>query len=369
MHKKEQVSSGQFFSLLFTFLIGTSAMLLPVVKAGRDAWIAVLVAALAGIALFGLYAAVASMFPGKTLIGAARLALGPVVGTAVGTLYVWFFLHLGALVMRNLLELYATAIMLQTPVVVHAVVMVVLAAWAVTLGLEVIARTTELLTFLLLMATVTHDILVFGTPDLTHLERILPILEKGLQPVIQGAIPALSFPFGEAILFAMIIHNLASPRKSWSIASRGMSVAGLVLSLVVLRNIAALGPDEIARQTIPSLTTLTMINLAEFVQRIDAVVVLVWTYAILAKFMIVYYVLASGLAELVHLSTYRPLVLPLGIILTALSIIVYRDFGEMASFATEGYPAYAFVFEIVLPVLILAAGILKTRRKKTTSKM
>lgn len=330
--------------------------------AGRDAWIAVPLAGAAGIMLFGLYAAIARIYPGQTLIGSARSALGPVAGTIVGALYVWFFLHLGALVIRNLVELYATAIMLQTPILVFAVVMVSLAAMAVSLGLEVIARAAEVLTFLFLTATLLLDGLVFATPNLARLDRFLPILENGPLPVVQSAVAALAFPYGEAVLFIPLIAALAAPKRGLGIAAWGIGVATFTLTMVMIRNIAVLGANHIARQSIPSLTTLTLVNLGEFIQRIDALVILVWTYGIFAKFMIVYYALASSLAELTRLATYRPLVLPLGIILVTLSLVVYQNFGEMVSFATQGYPAYAFIFELVLPVLILAVGAIRTRR-------
>ncbi len=364
MRERFQISGGQFFALLYVFLIGTSTMLLPVSRAGRDAWIAVLLATAGGVGLFGLYAAIVRVSGGKTIIGAARLAFGPALGAAIGALYIWFFLHLGSLVLRNLVELYATAIMLRTPVLVFAIVITFLAAWSVLLGIEVIARTAEILTLLLLLGKILLEVLAFATPDLIHLERLLPILENGPLPVVQGTVPVLAFPFGETVLLAAILPYLMPRRHGWRIAAGAMGLAGLLLFAVVVRDLAVLGPTEFSRQTIPSLSSLTLISIGEFVQRIDAIVLVVWTYGIFAKYTITYYILSSSLAELLHLSAYRPLVLPLGIILVTLSLLVYENFGEMASFAMNGYPAYAFVFEIALPLLILAGVILKARRRK-----
>ncbi|NLM11416.1 MAG: GerAB/ArcD/ProY family transporter [Clostridiaceae bacterium] len=93
-----------------------------------------------GILLMGIYVALATLNPSKTLIDILRERLGKVAGSILAVLYIWYFIHLASLVLRDFGEFICTVTFPKTPMVV------VIGAFAITLvyvingGIEVIGR-------------------------------------------------------------------------------------------------------------------------------------------------------------------------------------------------------------------------------------
>ncbi|MBZ5751719.1 GerAB/ArcD/ProY family transporter [Metabacillus rhizolycopersici] len=73
--------------------------------------------------------------------------------------------------------------------------------------------------------------------------------------------------------FTMILPYLnrsESVKKDWLSA---LISSGIALSYTTALNIAVLGVEAVERSTFPLLTTIGMVNLLEFIQRLDAIVV------------------------------------------------------------------------------------------------
>lgn len=134
------------------FLIATSRLALiityPVLfslpPANHDVWLNALGAMLLFPLLLLPLLALARRFPQQTLVQYCQALLGP-MGKIIGLLYIWFFVHLGAIYLRQFTELFTSVTMPETPPVVFSVAMAVLAAAAVRSGLEVIGRMVELI--------------------------------------------------------------------------------------------------------------------------------------------------------------------------------------------------------------------------------
>ncbi|AYO29606.1 hypothetical protein D2962_02390 [Biomaibacter acetigenes] len=66
------------------------------------------------------------------------------------------------------------------------------------------------------------------------------------------------------------------------------------------------------------------IELAQIFERTDAITIVIWILSGLIKISVCFYAFVKGCAQLFALKDYRPIVIPSGIIMTALSILVYN---------------------------------------------
>ncbi|WP_255419878.1 GerAB/ArcD/ProY family transporter [Moorella sp. Hama-1] len=373
------MSGWQLAMLLTGFLIGTTTLIIPVGPAKESAWLSVLLAGVLGIGVAWLYTALGVRFPGETPFQYTPRVLGRWLGTLVVLFYLWLSFHLAALILRNLGELYVVAIMVQTPMGVFIGILAALAAWIIRSGLEPVARLAELLSPWLYLIMILLDILTFATPNLTHLENLLPLLPDGkFLPVIQGILPILAFPFAETFLFLVVIPFLVKPKKSFLPFALAMAFAALITSLVAFRNVAVLGASEAERVNFPSLVAVQLINLGDFLQRLDALIIFMWTFAGFIKLCLPFYFLALGLATLLKLKDYRPLVLPLGLLIAPFALHLFVSFPQMIQF-TRIWPFYSLPITILLPALTLMVAAVRGLRgqpaplqrqamKKTTGK-
>lgn len=347
-----RISSWQFFMLIMGFLVGTSTLIMPVGPAKQDSWISHLLAGALGVAAAYFYASLGRRFPNETPMQYAPRILGKWLGSVFNFMFLWYAFHLAALLLLNFSELYVVAIMVTTPLIVFIGVMAALAGWAVRSGLEIIARLAELLTPLILISIIVLNILTLATPGLARWENLLPVMAEGLLPIVRGIWPAFAFPFAEAVFLLVIIPFLISPRQNHRPFIWAVVVVGLILASVMARNIVVLGAKEAARVNFPSLTTIQLINIGDFLQRLDPLIIFIWTFAVFIKLSVVLYVLTLGTAQVLGLADYRPLVLPFALLLTFFAPSVYEHFQQMLRFASRTWPFYFFPGYFLYPVVL-----------------
>lgn len=362
MREEGRISLAQFATLLTAYLIGRSTLIMPVEIARQDGWLAILLGGLCAAGVFLLWLALGLRFQGLSPVDYTRRVLGNFFGIPVVVLYLWFFLHVGAGVARNFGELYATAIMPKTPIVVFIGMLAFLTALTVRGGLEVITRLAELLLPWLVLSVVGLNILTFATPGLMHWEYLEPILGSGWLNVLRGTLLSFIFPYGEAVVFLIILPFLTQPDRTRPYALGSLGFVTLLLALTHLRNLAVLGPVEIARLNLPSLAAIKLINLGEFLQRLDALAVFIWTFGTFLKTAVLQYTVCLGSAELLGLKDYRPLAFPVTLLMTSLAIIIYENFAQMRSVYSTIYPFYALPFTLLLPALTYLAAVVRDLR-------
>ncbi|MGI6285566.1 endospore germination permease [Neomoorella humiferrea] len=353
MMEKGRISHWQLFVLSAGFLIGTSTLIVPVGPARQDAWISYLLAGTIGLGEAYIYCALARRFPRETPVQYAARILGRWVAAFCNAIFLWYALHLSALVLHNVIELYKLVILPQTPTVVVAGVFVGLASYAIRLGIEVPARLSELLIPLVFIAIFILTIMAVAIPGLVHWEALLPVMERGVLPVLRGAVPPLSFPFGETAFFLFILPFTTEPKKSFLPFAAAIITATLLTTMVLVRNIIVLGAAEVTRLNFPSLIAIQMINIGDFLQRMEPVIIFVWSFTILLKLIIVYYAFVIGTAQLWGLKDYRPLVLPTGLLLAFFSLSLYENFAQMMVFASRVFAFYFLPAYLLYPAILL----------------
>lgn len=353
--EKGRINSRQMAFLLVTNIISTTDIYQPALvarAAGRDAWISVLIATVAGIGIWFLCAALARRFPRETVVQYSRRVLGPWAGGAVGLLIVFFFFFIGASMTRTLPDIMATAYMPGTPLVVFETSILAVAAYTVLAGVEVLGRVNEML-LPLGMAT----LLFVGAASLpgADFSRFLPVLENGLGPVSWAAVLLAGF-LGEAVIILMLFPYIVDQEKTTASGAWAVAAVGAALQVGVL-SIALFGPGVTANMTFPALEMVRQIRLGELITHLDALMMMIWVGGIYLKLASIYYVTVLGLAQWLGLRDYRPLVVPLGVCMAAFPLLAFHSIEDYTAVLTRTFPGDSFAHEVLLPLLLLLAAI------------
>ncbi|MCL5676580.1 MAG: endospore germination permease, partial [Firmicutes bacterium] len=347
MQEKGRVSPGQVWLLIFGFMVGSAILLPNAPAAKRDAWLAVPLGEGLGIAMAFIYTGLLARFPGKTLVEAATCALGTWLGKFVGLLYFWFALHLGSLVLRNSWEFLAATVLRQTPPPATAIVLMLLVWYATRGGVEVIARTAQLLVPLVI---IIPTLFIVAMPSHVNLRNLLPILENGWVPLLKGSLQTATFPAGETILFTMILPYMKPAGEARRVTVSAIAATAVLGTLVVGRDVAVLGSLR-EHLSYPAYDGVSMVTIANFVEGLEALLVALWIVGTFTKITVCHYAAALSLAQLTGLKDYRPLTGPLAAMILVLSFWVYPNAVAMNSFAATTWVPYAFVFELIIPLL------------------
>ncbi|MFL6562592.1 MAG: GerAB/ArcD/ProY family transporter, partial [Bacillus sp. (in: firmicutes)] len=332
--EKAKISATQLFVLVVLFEMGSAILVGIASDAKQDAWIAILLGLTGGIMIFFIYYKLFLYYPDLPLTGYIQEIIGKWLGRLIGLLYIVYFIYLAARVLRDFGELLTTTIYNSTPLFVINSLMIITIIYGIHKGFEVLARVGELF-FIIIYMTAILGMLLITFSGLIHLSNLKPILENGLTPVIKTFLrQTITFPFGEMVVFTMLLPFLNDKKKAKYVCVGGMLIAGINITITAVVNISVLGVDIFQRSTFPLLNTIGRIQIADFIERLDVLFMLYLIVGGFFKIAIFYYAAVAGAADIFQFKNQRELSYPIGMIVLFTSITVASNFGE---FLKEGY--------------------------------
>lgn len=327
--------------------------------AHQDAWIGSMLGSLTGLLMTALYLILASRHPQEDFVQYSRVVAGKWIGGLIGLLYAYFFLQLVTYVLREFGEFIAATIMPETPISALLLFLLLISAWSVRNGPDVIARSAEFLVFYFLLLMFP---LLLTIPEMEP-SALFPILERGIWPVIQAS-PGPASWFGESMLILILFPLIADKRKAPRSILLAVAWSGILVSGINFLLVASLGYEVLTEQQFPFVTAARLISIGGFWERLDVIIVALWTIGDFVKLSTLYYVGVAAFARWFGLSDYRPLVLPLGAIIMLFAISQFDSMNEIHFFGATVFPRFGLTMELGIPLTILAIDIIR-RRKET----
>lgn len=361
--KREDISQYQAVSIVALFTVGSSLLLGVSNTARQDSWMGFLVAAVAVVPVIYIFTRILGRYPGMNLFDICEQVFGKVAGKVVVVMYSWYALHLGALVFRNYSEFIQVRVFDHMPQTVSLLLMAILVITVVRRGIENLGRwaavTLPIVMFLIMIVT------VLLVKDM-HLVNLLPVGEY-MAEVPKTAFGIFSFPLAETVLMMGILNTLkpgGKPGRAWL---WGLLLGGGALLISILRNLMVLGFPMENDRWFPGYDAASLIIAGSFISRIENIVGANMLLGVFVKVSACLMVASKGAAKLFNAEDYRPYAAPLGLVMVALASIVYSNTMEMFDFV-DVYPYYAFVFEVILPVLLCVVAeirhLVKSKKEK-----
>ncbi len=346
--KREQVNDKEAICILVIFILGSTILTGIVGEAENDKWIAGLIGLLSAMPMLLIYARILFIFHGKDLFEILEILFGKIGGRVIALFYLWYSFHLGALVTRNFGEFMNVVAMTRTPMIVPMIAVGLLAVFAVRMGIDVIGKTSAYI--LPIILTIIGVVLLLAIPEM-RVGNLKPFLGTDISILLKSSFSSFSFPFAESVLFLGVFSTLKSKKSSYKVYFTGLSIAGVIIIYITIRNTLVLG-DIGNSFYFPSYVAVSGISIGEFVQRIEVSVAFALAVGSFIKISICLYVAANIFAKIFNLKDYRAMVLQLGLIMVFMAQILYKNTMDMQAWASNVYPFYALPFQVVLPIVI-----------------
>ncbi|WP_257348511.1 GerAB/ArcD/ProY family transporter [Pseudalkalibacillus decolorationis] len=366
-----KISVRQFRVLTILFTVGSAILVIPsilVTDSKQDAWIGVLLAIGTGMFIIIIYNALAVLFPDLSLVEIIECLLGKWIGSVVSLTYVFFFFYNASALLLYIGDFMTTQMMPETPIQPIMILFLAIVIIGTRLGLEVIARSAEILCFWFLLLFVV--LVIFISPQIDW-KNVQPVFESGVKPIILTTIHFLSFTILPLITFLMFfpahINQLKNARKAFI---TGSLIGGIILFIIVFLSILVLGPDQTARQLYPSYVLAKKINVGNFVQRIEVIIAIMWFISLYIKMTVYFYGSIIGFAQILKLKNYRFLTFPFGMIMVTATIVMHPNVVYIQTFDAKTWPVYGLTYGLLLPLLLLGLAVLRkkgSRKRKLQS--
>lgn len=357
-----KISPHQFKIMVISTFLGTSVLLIPrslATGAKQDAWIAAILGAIGALLLVWFYNFVGEKLGTATLVEYAKKNFGRWAGGIIAFTFVLFLLSNSVDLLWVIGTFIVTQLMPETPVVAINTLFMVVVIIGSRLGVEVIARAGEIL-FPWAVGGLIF-LLLFALPD-AEIKNLQPVFENGIKPIIQTAISYQSFNSLTFVALLMFfpanLNNVEEGKKAFY---KGTLTAGITVLALTVVNILVLGSDSVVRNIYPSYTLAKKISIGNIVERMEAIIGMVWAVTVFFKTIIYFNSAVVGFAQILEIKDYKPFTLPFGLLVIIFSIIVYPNTPFSEVWESTTWVSYVFTNGFILPLLLIITG--KFRRK------
>lgn len=350
MLEKGKISGVQMMLMLYPTVLATGFLALPTITsqyAQNDLWMTGIVSVFMG--LVTIYAAVRlhELYPNENVIQHSERITGKITGKIIGVIFFLYSIHGTGSIVRHYAEFVTGNFLFKTPILLIISSMILLAAIAVRSGLETIARSAVIFTFIFILPLFLLLLLI---PDL-DVRNIFPILSHGIIPVLKGTATPQAW-ICELFFMTFFLPNLTDPNKGrkWG----NMALVAIVLSMVYVNLIALfLFGSDMSDKSYPILIAFRYISAAGFFENLESLLLAMWVVGNFVKICVFLYAAVISLAQTLQLTEYRPIVFPLGILAIVFSLWDLPNFSRLGT-----HFRYTAPFEIpavltVIPLLLL----------------
>ncbi|CAM4380754.1 spore germination protein KB [Paenibacillus endophyticus] len=350
---KQTVSAYQMGILFFVFMTGSSIINIPgplIGKANNGAWLSLLISGAIGFLILAGILYLHKRYPGMTFVEYSRQLMGSALTAVFSVFTISFLLQMQSGIVNDVGLFMVSSMLRETPIYAFNFLIFAVSAVTVCAGLEVMARM-----FTLTMILITGCIilvLVIAVPDYDP-AQLLPIMPKGIKPVLHGAYFTFGFPYVEVFLFAMLLpfvnNRSASKLPKTMVIALGINIIVLCISTVCSIMIFGSFAGEM---TYVLFSLARVVEFEDIVQRIESIIGMSLILGSYMKTSITLYVLNLFVSQLFGIAKSRALVMPLALIGFLMGLVSVDSATDWGRVVMAVHPVWSFT-AFVLPLLLL----------------
>ncbi|MDP2873359.1 MAG: GerAB/ArcD/ProY family transporter [Bacillota bacterium] len=316
-----RISGRQLMLMIALSRFTVMVVFLPVATtgtAGRNAWLAAVLAVLGGMVVGTLAAVLSARFPGQSIGGFARAAAG-IPGLVLAAIYAGFYVFIAVAETRLLTALIIDVSLPRTPGWAIVLPILVVAVYGAALGPDTAGRATEILITSLLASLFLALVLLLASRQMEP-ALLRPVLAFGIRPVLSSTINPI-FWFAMSAGLVLALGKYCEPNRLVKSVLAGTAISGMILITMALTATMTLGVGEVVDRFSPLLGVARTVFFRGVVERMD--VLLLNTMMIGAIFdMTLFLLVAAVIISDIFRVRGRAVVIVLGML--AVAPLVYR---------------------------------------------
>ena len=347
--QKQMISPKQAIMMIGLFTLGTTFLLAVGASAGKDIWIAYLIALAISIALMWIYGRILGHMPGKDFYGILESVLGRTLSRLILIPLAIYLFQFSSYVIRNFSHFVDTAGLPEAPTLVPYLGVGLTAVLAVYLGIEILGRWSEFfLPFVAVFAIVSMLIL----SKYMKVDNLLPVLEKGWAPVMKGTVSVISLPFAQTVAFLFVLPPFSDKKIPRRVFPLGLLLGAALVFITSIQDVLVLGVGLVNRLYYPTYTTLSIIRIGNFIQRLEIVAATVFTLAVFLKFAILLMALCKAIGYILGLKDHRFLAIPVLLLIINYATFSFTSDVQFQTWTINIWPYYSAIFQVLIPVVL-----------------
>lgn len=329
--------------------------ILAIASSGPATWQLVLLVLPLGLVVLWLYARLAKRFPGASLCQMAEWAGGRLLGGLLMlVIEVWLMGHL-TLNLRDFAETFKTTLLPMTPISIISLLLVLCAGAAAWIGLEGLARASQLL--FIPVYLVLALVVILNLPRIDP-SQYFPFWGFGFKQTVYGAVAFLPM-LSELALLLILGQVFRSARAFRQVSNSALFLyigTGLV---IVLLMVGVFGSPDAQINPFALFSVARLISIGRWIERVEVVIIAFWVLSACIRIALLLYAACLQLAQILRIPNHRPLVLPLLLIAQSLSLLP-EDFAAVLR-ADRFWMQRVGAVTLGIPILILLLAFVRRK--------
>ncbi|MBM7564870.1 GerAB/ArcD/ProY family transporter [Paenibacillus sacheonensis] len=364
MQTSEKITSTQMGYLMFTFIVSTNMLTVPsimVMFGKQNAWMSIIPAAATGLITIWVMIALGNRYPGLTITQYSTRIVGTWLGKLVAVNYIYYwFVSISTITMQHT-GFISTLLLPKSPSLVINATFMILCGLAAAAGIEVIGRTNEFLTLLILVFLL--PLLILTALD-ANPQQLKPVLGGGIVPVLQAAISPAGGFMNQLFLIGWLLPYMNKPQKARKVSL--LALLGITCSslFIVSLTIMVLGPLT-GKLTYSFLSVVQYIGIEGSFERLEAIAVSMWVLGCFVKVSVSLFILCLCISQLFDMKHYREIVLPTALLSIIGAVWIFSSAAELLNYLVFTFPLLAFFNQTLLPLLLLMIDTVKRKVRRS----
>lgn len=355
---KEIISDKQGISIMILFLVGSTSIFVPGLEAGRDGWLAVILAMFAVIPMIFIFARLHYIFPNQDLFDIIEICFGKFIGKITIIIFTWYTFYWTADVLNNYALFIEEVNFRHTPQIVLIIFFMILCSWAIREGIEVLGKWSKVFLLIPIFSLLIVSSLSIVNMDISNLK---PMLYEGTGPLFKATFNLFSQPFGQMIAFTMAFNGFRAIKSSYKVYFTSLLTSGLYMLLLTLTNILVLGGTIASIKYYPTYNLATRLDVLMVLQNLEILISLSFILGGFIKISILLLCVCKGITKIFECNDYRFSITPITLFIINLTYFQYNSIMHYMEFNSTIWAYFFFPFQVIIPIIIFIFAEIKQK--------
>ena len=345
---------GNQYSVLAYFLFRTFifGMIVDgaIALSRQDAWLSVIVSTVIGIIPLILYYFLLNHDENLNINGLIDKYFNKYIAFIIKFLLVAFFIFHASMLLWNIGNFISSQFLYKTPITAIMIILLIPIFYLNCKKITTIGRSSIIF---LLMATALIIFTIITLASHIKLDNLLPIYEYGFKPILHGGITNLSY--SSLSVFALLIipkNNIQNNKGVCKKVFFAYLISSFILLLILIYVISIFGINLSLLYEYPEFNILKMVNIGDFIQRIESILSRQWFFDIIIGMTIYVYYIKSTIIDKIKINN-KILLLIISVILIVLARNIFANNTIAYEFLIYKYPYIILFFLFLIPLIIL----------------
>lgn len=318
---------------------------------GSSAWLNTIYISIIATIFAYLIVRLFKNFPNLDILDISNYLGGKFLKVLIGIIFIMLFLIISVLLIRNFSESLKIIYFNSSPIIFLVAFFVISSCIANKYGIKVIAKVNLILAPIIFISIL---LILFSSAKGFVFQRLFPILGYGFNETFFSGLTNIFGFSGLAYLFFLQPY-LKSHKDFKKVSVISMVISSIYLFLSVVCLLLVFSFVTHSNESISIYLLTRMVRYGDFIQRANAMFVLIWTLSVLSYSSITLFFILHVTKKLTNIENTNPINFCYGSLILG-GCLIFANIAQYISF-TESilkYGSIIFIFFINIPILILA---------------